>query len=819
MSRLVLVDGSSFLFRAYYALPPLTSPSGMPTGAIYGVLNMLKKLKKDYAPDYMVVVFDGPGPTFRHQCSESYKANRTEMPEELVVQIEPLHRLIKAMGLLLIQASGVEADDVIATLVAHHRSEVKEIIISSGDKDFTPLVDEQVRLMDSLRAKEFDAQAVKEKFGVWPSQMLDWLCLVGDTSDNIPGIPGVGPKTAAKWLLAYENIENLLAHQEEIVGKVGEALRSHVERLHLNRELIALKQDVALPFSLNDLIPAERSADYASLAMELGFKGEVSSSPEETLDAVLLSNRQEWEQWLSAQHTPVMLHVLDGVCSAMVEKELVRCAFDLDEIWEGLLAIPGNYWVFDVKSHLKAYPFLEKVFSGDVQLLAYAQDTRLGGLSLKAILASFEYSFYGDARDVWACYAYLQGKLLETDRHCYHTIDWPLLEVLFAMESAGILVDLPYLKTLEENFGGELERLAQEIQEASPMPFNPASPKQLQEVLYEKLSLPVLEKTPKGQPSTAESVLQVLSAQHALPGLILSHRTLAKLLSTYVLPLQKTDADYRLHTTYHQAMTLTSRLSSSDPNLQNIPIRTAHGRAIRQAFIAPEDYVLLSADYSQIELRLMAHYSKDEKLCAAFEKGEDIHRATASEVWGKPLALVSDEERSAAKAINFGLIYGMSAHGLARQLGIERSSARDYITHYFERYPAVKTYMEQVQEGAARDGYVETWFKRRIYLTDIRSSHHVRRQAAARVAINAPLQGTAADLMKKAMIMVFDYLRVKRHRATLLLQIHDELVFEVHKDEVDVLCKAVKEIMENVVLLNVPLVVTAHWGRSWKEAH
>ncbi|TVQ40838.1 MAG: DNA polymerase I [Wenzhouxiangella sp.] len=885
---LCLVDGSSYLYRAFHALPSLTDAQGRPTGAIFGVANMLRRLTESQAPERMVVVFDAPGRNFRHELFEDYKANRPPMPDELRAQIEPLMELIDALGLRRLAVDGVEADDVIATLTAQARDQGLEVLISSGDKDLAQLVRDGVVLEDSMQEKRYDRDAVVAKFGVPPERVGDLLALTGDSSDNIPGIDKVGPKTAAKWLDKYGDLDSLIEHADEVGGKVGDNLRAGLEQLPLSRKLVALDEQVDVDVSVADLGPPQPDrARLVELLKGFGFATWLKSYQEEAQ-----ADQPELEV-----ETVTTVQGLNDLLATLEQAELIAFdtettslePLDADLVGFAFATQPGRAWYvplthadqdteFDrdqavalfkplledadrpkVGQHLK-YD-LNVLKRAGVDLAGIVHDTMLQSYVLQSTgtrhdMDSLATRYLGrqttsyetvagkgkqqlrfdqvpvasaaayageDAEVTLALHAVLWPKLGEQDgpRRIYEELEIPLIPVLARMERLGVALDPDQLKVQSGEIETRLAELEEKSHEVAGKPFNLGSPKQLQEILFGDLELPVVRKTPKGQPSTAEDVLQELAAEYELPRLILEHRSLAKLKSTYTdrLPEKIHPDTGRIHTHYHQAVTATGRLSSTDPNLQNIPIRTAEGRRIRKAFIAPPGRVLLAADYSQIELRIMAHLSGDEGLLDAFAKGQDIHRATAAEVFDVALDQVSNEQRRAAKAINFGLMYGMSGWGLARQLEIQRKEADAYIERYFERYPGVRRYMDETRERAREQGYVETLFGRRLWLEEIRSRNPARRQAAERAAINAPMQGSAADIIKRAMIDVDAWLQSSGARASLVMQVHDELVLEVDQDQLEQVRSAVVERMRDAASLDVVLEVEAGTGPDWDSAH
>ena len=902
----VLVDGSSYLFRAFYALPDLRSTTGHPTGAIRGVISMLRRLAKDYPNSPLAVVFDAPGKTFRDEMYSEYKANRSAMPDDLREQIAPIHEMIKAMGLPLISVEGVEADDVIGTYAAQATVLQRETVISTGDKDMAQLVTPFVTLVNTMTETTMDAEGVKEKFGVGPELIVDYLALMGDTVDNIPGVPKVGPKTAAKWLNEFGSLDALMASADEVKGKVGENLRDSLEQLPLSRALTQIKCDLELPQTFADLIPttpnneslaefyrlyefkswlqeldtpqtpAAVSSDHMSNTVEA-----VKPTPPTNYELILdIEHLQQWVQRLEAAE----LIAIDTETTSIdyMKAELVGFSFavtsgeaaylpvahdypgapeqvSLEEALAALKPVLANSAIAKVGQNLKydmsvlaRYGVIINGPLHDTMLQSYVLNSvasrhnmdALAGFYLDRKTIHFEdvagkgakqLTFNQVPLETAGDYAAEDADVTLALHHClypqlqaqpsllqvYNDIDMPLVRILSLVERQGTLVDGRMLKQHSAELTDRLNELTQQVWQLAGENFNLDSPKQLQTILYDKMALPVLKKTPGGQPSTAEAVLVDLARDYELPQMILTYRSLAKLKSTYAdkLPLDIQPATGRIHTSYHQAVAATGRLSSSDPNLQNIPIRNAEGRRIRQAFVAPPGRVILAADYSQIELRIMAHLSGDEGLTQAFAENQDIHRATAAEVFGIAPDDVADEQRRSAKAINFGLIYGMSAFGLAKQLNISRGLAADYIDRYFDRYPGVLRYMNETKALAADQGYVETVFGRRLYLPEINAKAVPRRQAAERTAINAPMQGTAADIIKLAMIGVQDWLPVSGLEAQMIMQVHDELVFEVAQTDVEALNAGVVERMAGAASLSVPLVVDTGVGDNWDQAH
>lgn len=911
---LILIDGSSYLYRAFHALPPLSNSRGEPTGAVFGVLNMLNSFLNTFSGAKIAVVFDAPGRTFRDDLFAEYKAHRPPMPDDLRSQIAPLLAAVEALGLPLLRIPGVEADDVIGTLANKAASGGLQVLISTGDKDMAQLVSNEIRLINTMSGSKYDRDAVKAKFDVWPEQIIDYLALVGDTSDNIPGIDKVGPKTAAKWLGQYQTLDNLVAHATEIVGKVGENLRSGLDTLELSRKLATIRCDLELPVTLDQLTrkPADTIAlrelysrlELRSLLRQLtgdtltpAGQATQTTSVEPSPAAVPVEKPADVPRHYEMVTTEAQLHdwitrlrqaelfAFDTETTSLnyMQAEIVGLSFCIEAGKAAYVPVAHDYpgapdqlrreIVLDalrpllqsaqpgkIGHHLKYDAHV--LLNYGIQLRGMRYDSMLESYVLNSVatrhdmdsaaerylgLTTIHYedvtgkgakqiSFSQVALDQATAYAaedadvtlrlhqYLWPQIAAQPelKSLYETIEQPLVPVLLAMEHHGVLVDRDMLRQQSRELADIMARLETEAHREAGQPFNLDSPKQLQHILYEKMQIPVARKTATGQPSTAEDVLEELAGDHALPRLILEYRSVAKLRSTYTekLPEQIDSTTGRIHTSYHQAVAATGRLSSSDPNLQNIPIRTAEGRRIRQAFIAPSGKVLLAADYSQIELRIMAHLSGDEGLLKAFAEDKDIHQATAAEVFGTPLAEVSQDQRRSAKAINFGLIYGMSAFGLARQLGIGRTQAQQYVEMYFARYPGVKKYMDETRAQARSRGYVETVAGRRLYLPDIASRNRNMQQYAERSAINAPMQGTAADIIKRAMIDVDAWCQADNlTKARLIMQVHDELVLEVASDAIAEVTQAVRERMIVAAQLRVPLKVDIGVGTNWDEAH
>ena len=892
VKSLVLIDGSSYLYRAFYALPGLTAPSGQPTGAIYGVLMMLHKLIKDERPNLLGIVFDAPGKTFRHELFPEYKANRAKTPEDLIIQIEPLLAAIENLGLPLIRVNGVEADDVIGTLAKEAEQRGMNTLIATSDKDFTQLVSDKITLLDTMKNRLTDRSGVIEKFGLPPEQIIDFLTLSGDASDNIPGVPTVGPKTAVKWLQQYSSLAGVIEHAEEISGKVGEALRESIPRLNLYQQLATIDCSLELDRTVDDLVIRESKDDELFVQFKnLGLHALIKQfSIEEP--ATKIRRDTVYQGILTKKEFEALLDRLSRAEVTAIDTETTSLNYMQAEIVGISVAIVSNeaYYIplmheYDgVPNQLdreyvlqKLKPWLEDkeakkighnlkydshIFANhgielngtdfDSMLESYVLNSTATRHNLNAVAkrylnldttsyedvagkgakqigfnqVSLEDAIHYAAEDAdvsFQLHQTLHPKLMEINSlaKLYTDMEAPLLKVLQTIERNGVLIDESMLQKQSDQFAITLKELESKAYSLAGAEFNLNSPKQLQEILYDKLSLPILKKTPKGQPSTAENVLQRLAADFPIVQTILNYRTTAKLKTTYTdkLPLMVNQDTGRVHTSYHQAVTATGRLSSSDPNLQNIPIRTVEGRRIRQAFIAPKGFQILAADYSQIELRIMAHNSQDPGLLDAFQAGLDIHQATAAEIFAVDLQSVSAEQRRSAKAINFGLIYGMSAFGLTRQLGITRGDAQEYIELYFARYPKVKEYMDAIRNQARESGFVETVFGRRLYLPDIDSRNYQRRQYAERSAINAPMQGTAADIIKKAMIDLEQRLVAESINAKIIMQVHDELVLEVEDSSVGAVSELVTEAMEKAADLDVALKVDLGVGENWDQAH
>ncbi len=898
--KLVLVDGSYYLFRAYHALyrQDLRTSDGRPSGAIFGVMNMLRKLLNDQRPDYFAVIFDAKGSSFRSDIYPDYKAHRPPMPDELRSQIEPLQEIIRKLGLPLLIIDGVEADDVIATLAKRAEDKGIEAIISSGDKDLAQVVNDGIRMVNTMNGGTLDPDGVKEKFGVGPEQIIDYLALVGDSVDNVPGVTGVGPKTAAKWLNEYGNLDTVIEHAGEIKGKVGENLRNGLDQLRLSRELVTLKLDLELEQEPEQLLRAQPDADALDTLLKdweiRGWDAEQTTPPEVPAQAAndaqageavydLVLSKKDLDAWLKRLRDAELI-CFDTETTSLdyINAEIVGVSFAVEPGHAAYVPLghdyPGAPEQLPRAEVLEALrPLLESDrhdklghnLKYDMSVLAN-HDITLAGIRHDSMLESYVLDSTASRHDMDTLaekhlglhtthYEDVAGKgakqisfnqvhldqagpyaaedadiTLRLHRtfwprlrlepgltSVYEDMEVPLVPVLSRMERNGVRVDPDLLRTQSRKLSTRMADLEQLAYTAAGQPFNIGSPKQIQAILYDKLKLEPPEKTPKGQPSTAESALQALADEHELPRLILEYRALSKLKSTYTdrLPQQINGRTGRVHTSYHQAVAATGRLSSSDPNLQNIPVRTPEGRRIRQAFVAEAGNVLLAADYSQIELRIMAHLSGDPALQQAFSRGEDIHRMTAAEVFGATPDTVSSDQRRAAKAINFGLIYGMSPFGLARQLGIDRNSAKEYVELYFQRYPGVKDYMDRVRAQARDRGYVETVFGRRLYLPEINARNAARRQYAERTAINAPMQGTAADIIKRAMIRVDRALSERFTGVRMIMQVHDELVFELPRGDLDEVRAEIAGMMTGAAQLTVPLAVDTGSGDNWDEAH
>jgi len=892
--KLVLVDGSSYLFRAYHGLPPLDF-NGHPTGAIYGVLNMLNKLLVDEQPDLIAVVFDAKGKTFRNDIYPEYKANRPSMPDDLRIQIEPLHKIIEAQGYPLVVIENVEADDVIGTLAVEAKRLGIKTLISTGDKDMAQLVSPEISLIDTMKNKRMDESGVYEKFQVRPDQIIDYLALMGDSSDNIPGVPKVGPKTASKWIDEYGSLQAVMDNASNFKGKIGENLRDSLGFLPMSYELATIKLDCQLEIEVEELQRSKSDVEllrqyyqdfgFKRWLEELGadFPQQETNPPEDNKQYQCILTHQEFDHWLK-QLSSAKLFAVDTETTSLdyMQAELVGLSFCIDADVACYIPLSHNYigvpkqlekqQVLIALKPILENPEIKKIGQNikyDCHILLKA-GIELQGITEDTMLLSYVFNstatrhnmdalaeFYlnrqtihfqdiagkgknqltfdqidlqqaapyaaEDAEITLALFRHLDDQIRADENlyNVYRDIEIPLIPVLARIEQNGVCLDAKLLEQQGVEVGQQLKKIEDEIYLLADSTFNLNSPKQIQEILFDKLQIPVIRKTPKGQPSTAEDVLEELAIQYEIPKLLLEHRSLNKLKSTYIdkLPKEINPTTGRIHTSYQQAVASTGRLSSTDPNLQNIPIRTAQGRKIREAFVAPAGQKLLAIDYSQIELRIMAHLSGDESLLQAFSHGLDVHRATAAEVFAVKLEDVSPDQRRASKAINFGLIYGMSAFGLGKQLKIGRNEAQQYVDTYFQRYPGVKLYMEQTKEIARDQGYVETVFGRRLYLPDINASNAMKRQYAERTAINAPMQGTAADIIKRAMISVDHWLISEKNQAKMIMQVHDELVFEVAENDIELYTKKISALMVNAANLSVKLEVDSGVGLNWHQAH
>ena len=927
--QLILVDGSSYLFRAFHALPPLVNSKQQPTGAVKGVINMIRSLIKGHPDSNVAIVFDAKGKTFRSDLYSEYKATRPPMPDELRSQIEPIHQIVQAMGLPMLVIPGVEADDVIGTLSKQATAQGIKTLISTGDKDLAQLVDEHVTLMNTMNNERLDVAGVVAKFGIAPNQIIDFLALTGDKADNIPGVPGVGPKTAVKWLLEHQSMDGVIQNADAIGGKIGERLRENIDLLRLSYELATIKLDCELDLTIDELVPsAEDGEALLSLFSELEFKSWVKELESQGIKGVSTANAKQPIN-ASADSETIASTTTAHTALNVTPKEIQYSLVDTEEKLQTLLSkiessprfsisletqgdhffdadilgvaistalgisyyIPLGHvnseegelvsdpWQQLDKDHALELlkPYLEdrlrikaghdlkatahvlanrgidlQPIKADVHLASYVLNSVTsrhalediarhyldqspielesltgkgrGKLTKKAIAPAAMLDYAAQRADlILRASLYLEHELAADSRleGIYRLFELPLVNVLRTMEQNGITLDRVALARQSDELGTQLNKLELEAHALAGEAFNLGSPKQLQAILYEKLELPMLKKTKTGQPSTAEPVLAELAQDYELPRVILEQRSLAKLKSTYTdkLPLQVNANTGRIHSTFQQAVAATGRLSSTDPNLQNIPIRTAEGRRVRQAFVSAPDMLLLAADYSQVELRIMAHLSQDPGLLKAFSSAQDVHRATAADVFGVALDEVTSDQRRSAKAINFGLIYGMSAFGLANQIGVSRGEAGETIERYFEKYPGVRTYMDETQALADEKGYVETLFGRRLYLPDIHAGNGMLRKAAQRTAINAPMQGTAADIIKRAMIDIQNWLNEGSVDARMLLQVHDELVFEVSERDLPLLVDGVRFRMVSAAALDVPLVVDIGTGKNWDEAH
>ena len=887
---IILVDGSSYLYRAYHALPPLTNSKNQPTGAIKGVISMIKKILIDHPESPLAVVFDAKGKTFRHDMYSEYKANRPPMPEDLVQQIEPIHKIISLMGIKLIMIPGVEADDVIGTLAEQARQKKLNAVISTGDKDMTQLVCENVSVVNTMSGELLDESGVLKKFGVGPELITDYLALIGDKSDNVPGVDKVGPKTAVKWLNEYSDIQGVKENSESIGGKVGENLRSSIEMLDLAHELVKIKTDVELELGIEDLARLEPDTEkLTEIYKELEFNAWLQEVPEKKATTTKVNS-----SYICISSQDLLEKVIKNASKAKtiaIDTETTGLDYmDTDLVGISLSYKPGEAYYIpinhqdDTVNQLKLNVVLDALkpvlessknkiigqnikfdrnvlakyginissIKNDTMMMSYVLDASATRHNLDALSSYYlnyktstfedvagkgvkqitfdqvpieEATNYAaeDADITLRLYEELNPKLesVASLKKLNDEIEIPLIEVLSEMEQNGAILNSKILSSQSKDLENRIKKLEKKAYEIAGEEFNLGSTKQLREIFFEKLNYRIIKKTPGGQPSTDEKVLVELAEEYELPGVLLEHRTLSKLKSTYTdkLPGQISETTGKVHTSFHQAVTTTGRLSSSDPNLQNIPIRTEDGRRIRQAFEPSKGHRFISADYSQIELRIMAHISKDVGLLQAFQEGEDVHSKTASEVFDVAIEEVTEDLRRNAKAINFGLIYGISAFGLGKQLGISRNLAAEYMAMYFEKYPGVKKYMESTKDFASQNGYVETLFGRRLYLRDINASNAIRRQASERAAINAPVQGTAADIMKIAMIKTHQAIKAENVKAKLILQVHDELILDTPKKEIDSVINLLTDSMMGAASLDVPLEIDVGVGDNWDQAH
>ena len=906
MKTLLLVDGSSYLYRAFHALPDLRNKASEPTGAMYGVLNMLRRLHKDYPADYSACIFDAKGKTFRDDIYPEYKANRPSMPDDLSRQIEPLHEAIKAMGWPLLMVDGVEADDVIGCLARQAESEGMQVVISTGDKDMAQLVTPHIKLVNTMTNEVLDEAGVEAKFGIPPNRIIDYLTLIGDSVDNVPGVEKVGPKTAVKWLTQHGSLDNIIHHADQITGVVGDNLRKALDWLPTARELITIRCNLDLPQAVTELV--SQPADNAKLAelyerfefktwrRELDAGGTPPTrpaSPPATADMFgvaqnagrnyeTILDQASLDKWLLLlKSAPLITFDTETTSLDAMQAKLVGMSFSITPGKAAYIPLAHNYagapQQLDFANVLQQIkPIVEDASTSKLgQNLKYDKHVLanhsivLNGIAHDTLLQSYvleSHRTHGmddlamrhlgiktvtyeeiagkgakqvpfsqvnietasdyaaeDADITLQLHQALYPQIEADDKleFIYRNIEMPLLDILYTIERNGVLIDQTMLQAQSHELGQKLLGLEQQAYDIAGQPFNLGSPKQLQEILFGKLGIKPLKKTPSGAPSTDEDVLQELALDYPLPKVLLEYRGLAKLKSTYTdkLPRMINPITGRVHTSYSQAVAITGRLASSDPNLQNIPVRTAEGRRIREAFIAPKGSQIISADYSQIELRIMAHLSQDEGLLSAFARGEDIHRATAAEIFGVQRDEVSSEQRRYAKVINFGLIYGMSAFGLAQNLNIERSAAQNYIDRYFTRYPGVREYMQNTRMVAKEQGYVETFFGRRLWVPEINSPNGMRRAGAERAAINAPMQGTAADLIKLAMIAVDRWLNEQQLHSKIIMQVHDELVLEVPDTELEMVKQTLPQLMQGVAKLDVPLLAEVGVGANWEAAH
>jgi len=901
MKKILLIDGSSYLYRAYHALPDLRNQNNEPSGVIYGVLNMLKKTMSEYTSDFVVCVFDAKGKTFRNDIYSDYKANRPHMPEDLAIQIEPLKKAIRALGISMLSIEGVEADDVIGTLAEDAVKQDMEVIISTGDKDLAQLVNENITLVNTMTNEVLDIEGVLNKFGVPPEQIIDYLTLIGDKADNIPGVDKVGPKTAVKWLNEFGDLDNIVANSDQISGAVGVHLKSAIDWLPTGKSLITIKKDVEMNVVFDNFVKAEQDKkELLKIYQHYNFSSwlkkefedtdnevantsnsEVQAEFNKNKDYSIVNAESDLDYWIT-QIEQSNLCILDTETDSLnfMEARLVGISLayqagkacyiplqhqdmsipqlPLDLVLNKIKSITENKNITKVGQNIKYDMHVLKnydvTFKGpieDTMIMSYVIDSteshgmdKLAKKYLDHDCISFEsvvgkgvkqltfdqvsiddaYQYASEDADVTLqLYEHLNKKIIADSKlnYIYKEIEIPSLLTLFCIERNGVLISEKILHDQSQDLGLKILNLENEAYQIAEQPFNLSSPKQLREILFDKMKIIPTKKTPTGTPSTSEDVLEELSHDHALPKVILEHRSLSKLKNTYTdkLPKMVNLNTKRIHTSYNQAVAITGRLASSEPNLQNIPIKTKEGRKVREAFIANSDSQIVSCDYSQIELRIMAHLSKDHGLLYAFNQNEDIHRSTASAIFNTNDAMVSSEQRRFAKVINFGLIYGMSAFGLSQTLNIDRNSAKNFIDQYFEKYPGVKNYMDQGKLVAKEQGYVETVFGRRLWVPLINSSNGIQRAAAERAAINAPMQGTAADLIKMAMNNVQQWIVNNKLETLMVMQVHDELVLEVPNTELDIIKTEIPKIMSNVATLDVPLIADLGSGINWEEAH
>ena len=903
MKTLLLIDGSSYLYRAFHAMPDFRNKEGFPTGAIYGVLNMLQNTYKKYESTYSVCVFDAKGKTFRNDIFKDYKANRPKMPEDLSIQIEPLHKAINAMGWPILIKEGVEADDVIGTLAKKANEENISVTISTGDKDLAQLVNKKTSLVNTMTNEHLDIDGVKNKFGVSPSLIIDYLTIIGDKADNIPGVEKAGPKTALKWLKEFSSLDNIIKNSDQITGAVGENLKKSLEWLPIAKDLISIRSELdinvswdqfkKLPEDKNSLKKMYQEFNFSSWLKKLDDKKITPPSKDAEKNDyakfdskkkyTLIQNIMDLEVWVSeikkkkifaidteTTSLEVMNAKLVGISMSLKKGEAAYIpinhmdAAEEEQINENqivklLKPLLEDNSIIKIGQNIKydAHIFLNlgikmRGINEDTMLMSYVIDSNqshgmnklsqkylshdcisyeslvgsgVNQLSFDQINITDALSYAAEDADVtFQLYHVLRDQLKKDKKllDIYEKFEIPSMKALIEIERNGVLIDGHLLNQQSQKIGEELISIENKSYELAGQPFNLASPKQLREILFEKLKIKPLKKTPTGTPSTSEEVLQELAKDYPLPKILLEYRTLAKLKSTYTdkLPLMINQTTGRIHTSYNQAVAVTGRLASSDPNLQNIPIKSPEGRKIREAFIAKPEFSIISADYSQIELRILAHLSKDTGLIEAFKNNKDIHTITASEIFNTKINKITPEQRRYAKIINFGLIYGMGAFGLARNLNITRGDAQNYIQEYFNKYPTVLQYMEESKQFAREHGYVETYFGRRLWLPEINSSNGLRKAGAERAAINAPMQGTAADLIKLAMIQVQQWINDNSNlKGQVIMQVHDELVFEVPNDEVDKFIKEIPQIMQNVAKLDIPLLVEINAGENWEKAH